>query len=63
MDLILSNNSGGTPEANTSFSILESNLPANIRATLDTKFAGWVFGSAFGLYDSKKQIVSSELHV
>ncbi len=58
MDLILSNNSGGTPEANTSFSILESNLPANIRATLDTKFAGWVFGSAFGLYDSKKQIVS-----
>ncbi len=58
MDIIPKNTSGGTPETNTSIAIIESKLAPEIRAILDVKFKGWVFGSAFGLYNSKKEIES-----
>jgi len=58
MDIIPKNTSGGIPETTTSIAIVESKLPQEIRAILDVKFKGWVFGSASGLYNSKKEIES-----
>ncbi len=58
MDIIPKNTSGGIPETTTSIAIVESKLPQEIRAILDVKFKGWVFGSALGFYNSKKEIES-----